>query len=391
MFFRAVLTVVLLVLALINFKYALMDQMVISGPGKKIFYNHQYNALILNNWARTEHLIKGSLKEAENLYIRALRNDPLYIPSWLGLAELYFDTNKKDKAAHILGYVNEIASHTNFWRWERILLSYNMNNFEHMAEDLAYVIKNNPNLRKEAMEMAATIWQTPDDLIKNLGSTHTLDVFNYFVGKRDYINSKAAFHALEKKASLNQDQSLKFIDFSLDSNDLREAIRVWKSYFSHNGLLYNEDFRKEPLNRGFAWHLWEREGFSASFVKDEQDTILHLSFHGNRNISFNHFYQVVPLEPGKDYVFTGKAQTYDLTTNERPYFEIFGYGCGGLKANTPMFPQSQGWRKFEVFFHLPLNCKAVKLGIKRNESHHFDNKISGEMWVKDLKLTEITE
>jgi hypothetical protein len=43
----------------------------------------------------------------------------------------------------------------------------------------------------------------------------------------------------------------------------------------------------------------------------------------------------------------------------------------------------------EVEFTAPGNCKAIKIGVGRERSEKFDNKIGGDVWIDSITMTTI--
>ena len=68
----------------------------------------------------------------------------------------------------------------------------------------------------------------------------------------------------------------------------------------------NAGFEKEITRRGFDWRYWEdkKENWEIrrinSAVSDESHA-LRIWFAGEENISFHHFYQIVPVKPLEPY------------------------------------------------------------------------------------------
>ena len=101
--------------------------------------------------------------------------------------------------------------------------------------------------------------------------------------------------------------------------------------------------------------------------------------------------QIVPLTGGKRYQFSAMAKSKKLTTNERPFFDIYGFQCKAPSAATEMVGPDQDWTEMKVAFEVPADCHAMVVRLHRKESNHIDSKISGQLWLRDLSITELAE
>ena len=155
----------------------------------------------------------------------------------------------------------------------------------------------------------------------------------------------------------------------------------------------NAGFEKEMTGLGFNWRYtanskdkWTiRRSMSRAFNGTHS---LKIIFEGKENISFVHLYQIVPVDPLKTYRLTYAWQSKDISTDQGPFVEIYGYDCQGLYVKGPMILGTNDWKKQHIEFTVPGDCDAVVIRLRRKASHRFDNKIAGTVWLDNFELEE---
>ncbi len=118
---------------------------------------------------------------------------------------------------------------------------------------------------------------------------------------------------------------------------------------------------------------------------------LHYRFKGWDNLRFQHLYQIVPLVSGRKYQLTAELRSEKMTTDQRPFFEVYGYKCTMQNGRTEMVASDQDWKSYQLDFAVPEDCVAVVLRLRRNESLQIDNKLAGQIWVKNIAILELDE
>ena len=99
--------------------------------------------------------------------------------------------------------------------------------------------------------------------------------------------------------------------------------------------------------------------------------------------------QMVAVRPKQQYRISGQIRTDRLTTRNGILLEVLGDRCPTLAARSEVVTGTHDWRPLELAFTTPADCSLVKIGIKRERSEKFDNKISGDVWLDDFRMTEI--
>lgn len=90
-------------------------------------------------------------------------------------------------------------------------------------------------------------------------------------------------------------------------------------------------------------------------------------------------------------MFKAKVKTAKLSTDQLPFWEIYGFKCKGLYQKTDMVQSDQDWTNMTVSFGVPEECDAIRLRLRRKESTRIDNKLAGDIWLTGLEIEDTDE
>jgi len=189
----------------------------------------------------------------------------------------------------------------------------------------------------------------------------------------------------------NEDIRLKYIHFLVSQKQVKQAADIRRQSVGDIDSITNSGFENEITNQGFDWRYtanqkgkWTiRRTLSGAFSGAH---CLKIQFEGKENISFGHLYQIVPIDPMTPYRLTYHWRSRDLTTDQGPFVDIYGYDCKEFYAKGPMMLETHGWQKQDIEFTVPGDCHAVVVRLYRRPSHRFDSKIAGRLWLDDFRL-----
>jgi len=360
----------------------------------------QYNPYLLTEYGKQAHYIEGNLLKAYTLIQHALINNPLHIPAWLELCELKSDSGDAVTAMNILYYINTISVDTSSDRWEKALVAYRLGQLNILAKDLSYIIEKLPEKRHQALNLAFSVWEDPLELLKRLGSRNITHIFNFSLTPDGLPRAVAIWpifqHVIkgEDKENSYKDILLRFINLLMTYDEIALAKEIWNEYISDGNLLYNKGFSSKTLQTAFGWRLLNNKGYTSEFgsVFSESNTIsLHIKFLGTHNLDDNIIEQIVPLEPDTRYLLTGFLRTKNITTDQKPFVQITGYNCDAQQHIMPLDKATQDWSRFTIKFDVSKECQAMRIQFRRRKSNEFDCLISGELWVKQLEITKVSE
>jgi hypothetical protein len=183
----------------------------------------------------------------------------------------------------------------------------------------------------------------------------------------------------------------RYVHFLISRREIQRAAAIRKQHIGDEGITY-PGFEYPLSNRGFGWRLDSGEHWNiqrVGFQKIEGNYSLQIRFSGNENIHFHHLRQIVPVLPGKDYEISFWWRSRNLTTDQLPFIEVIGFDCKNSYWKSEMIPFTAGWQKETIFFSVPEECHAVTVRLRRQVSHRFDSKISGEIWLDQFNLETI--
>lgn len=365
-----------------------------SGLPDSLEYLH--SPYLLTWHAKRFHLLEGDTGRAEGLFQRALTQNPLFIPAWLGLAELRNDQGRKPESQDILEYVDKLSSDISRWRWDKALLAYQLGQLDILSRDLSYVIEKIPGQsRQSGLKLAFSLWDDPQELLSRMGKQNVLYLFDYAV-QTSRVDAALAFwpYIEELGVEANKKSVLAFLNALIVDKKIAVAVPIWKKYFNSQSLLYDGSFQEGPMNTAFGWRVDKPKGSTWRIESDkgkEKSQTMRLHFSGTENLAFAHLSQIVPLASAKKYNVTGWIKTEKLTTDQRPYLEVVGYQCTIPPAKTEMVAKSQPWTPFTLTINVPEDCDAVQVQVRRVPSNHLDNLLAGDLWLRDLELQNTGE
>ena len=171
--------------AFMQLLFALQEQSVfreIKGGGNSLLQSSDPQLLTLS--AKKKHLFEGDMAGAMSRLQRALTSNAYYVPAWLALAELNNDLGNKEQAYTILDYVETLIRDLKRWRWEKTLVDYQLGRLTALPAELRYIIHEIPGKsRNDALQLAFTLWDDPQQLLNNIGPENLMPLFENAVRK----------------------------------------------------------------------------------------------------------------------------------------------------------------------------------------------------------------
>ncbi|MFT5697841.1 MAG: tetratricopeptide (TPR) repeat protein [Desulforhopalus sp.] len=374
-------------------RYAIQEQQVYGGRIEKIKIDQVHDAGLLTKIAKKKYVFEADVDSATALLRQALISAPYSIPAWLSLAELYNDQGKKKQAFQVLEYADQLTSEIKRWRWDKTLVDYQVGRTDVLSKELSYIISEIPGKpRADALQLAFTLWEDPDELLDNVGRSNLEHFLDYTIRKRLPHKGLFFWRVSQKDGIfLSEKKMLSFIDMLINSGELVAASAIWRTHFNIESVLFNGDFQRKFLQHAFGWRQSKNKAFTLRHErKDDREFpgILHYNFKGWDNVNFRHLYQIVPVDGGQHYAITGEIKSKRLSTDQRPFIEIYGYKCKTPYAKSEMVEADQDWARFEVVFGVSEECDAVVVRLRRRESNQIDNKLKGQMWLRNFEMLQ---
>ncbi|MCI5142042.1 MAG: hypothetical protein D3909_10045, partial [Candidatus Electrothrix sp. ATG1] len=326
------------------------------------------------------------------------RVNPVYIPAWIALAELENDVGHLTRSVEILEYLEHIMLGVVRWRWEKAMLAYLLGREDIFKADLAWLLQQESlsgQTRNNILNFAFSLWQDPSELVKEMGKENTVSLFLHALHSKN-IDTAMFLWSRADLAELDKQRVLPYIDLLIRNQRVDEAAVIWQQYYPSDTLLYNGNFSLPLVKGGFGWRAWPRilhdEGIDLVVLNQgAEKSALHIHFNGKNNIRLSYqIKQIIPLPPGQSFTLTGEMRSKELTTDQRPFFEVIGQPsvdeCS-MWYGTEMVGENQDWTPFTLSFTVPDECnQGVLLRLRRRRSKKIDSLISGDLWLTNLSI-----
>ncbi len=392
--FRICAYAVLLTCGVWQLLFSYQEQKDFSDKFDKVQTDQTRNVRVLTYHAKQKYMLEADLAAAIPLLQQALLVNPSYVPAWLSLAEVNNDLGKKDKAYAILHHVDELTKDLKRWRWEKALTAYQLGRFELLPGELRYIVHElGGKDRNDALQLAFTLWKEPEELLEKMGLENVSHLLWHAISKKLPQEALFFWRTIESNGLPWQEkEALALLDLLLNANEEKEAGAIWRKYFNPDEILFDGDFSRPFMGRAFGWRAGKKQNFEQLFDKNSEGgsaRIVHYRFKGWENINFNHLYQVVPLDGGNEYRLTAKMKSQKLTTDQRPFLEVSGYLCRMPVTTSEMVAANQDWTEHQVQVKVPEECAAVVVRLRRKESNHIDNKLAGQLWLKNFVISSM--
>ena len=392
---------------------------------EKSFALNPHDAELNFSLARLYHILTLDEKKAEAFYISSLELNPLLSSSWLGLTEMFVENaglreghlggsqiGEKQKALATLRRLSELTPKSIAYLWEGSMLALRLGDKSMAMKSLGIVAKADPGRRKRVFDICWEIIGDPELILNNVIGDEVLPTYlSYLISKdkldetfpvwkrmkRERIVSdvREPFDSAQDRPQSNDDIAFSYIEFLIRKDRGSEAFSIWSEVIGrseNDSLIWNGGFENELLGRGFDWKTQKADGVSIDFnwEKRFQGTkSLRVEFDGKHNVDFYHVSQVITLEPDTDYLLTSYMATREITTRNGISWEVYCYPTGSMTKATEPLTETAEWKKVELSFHTPSDCKSILLRLRRYKSPKLDRYISGTAWVDDVKLSKV--
>ncbi len=328
-------------------------------------------------------------KAAMRLFKQALSGNFLLVDAWLKLGEIEAARGNKEQAIAILRFTKHLSPGVLRWQWQQAMLALELN-LRDLFHRFINVLIASPRYRQNALFVLDQEYQGNAERVTDVLVAENLPVYLAWLmqGRRveDTLVVWDKMTAFQKK---DPKMHLRYVDFLLHNHRVARAKAAWgKSGLTHPG------FEKEITHGGFDWRFYnpkdQRWHFKRTFNSDPNRLyVAQITFFGKKNIDFHHLYQIFPVEPGASYTLAFEWRSQGLSTDQRPFMEVFGYDCKGLYAKSGMVPKDTDWQTVEIAFTVPAGCEAAQVRLRRLPSKRFDSKIEGRLWLDNFHLNKL--
>jgi hypothetical protein len=328
---------------------------------------------------------------AARFFRQAVDQNMFDMDAWFKLAQAEIAQGNSNTAQAILRFSDRLTQNVFRWRWDQVLLADELDTKETFIRGINFLVKHRKKIQ-DSFQLFDIFMDKNSRLAIQELDTENLDAYLDWLmrwGRGD--DAWIAWQKIVESGVQDEDIRLKYINFLVGLKQIERADQVRRVGQENVDGMTNAGFENEISNRGFDWRYTpDQKGkwtIRRSMTSAANGTYcLTIRFEGKENISFDHLYQIVPVDPKAQYLLTYKWRSRDLTTDQGPFVDIYGYDCDGLYAKGPMMLGTHGWQKQDIEFTAPEGCHAVVVHLHRSPSKRFDSKIAGRLWLDDFKL-----
>jgi len=368
-------------------------------------------SLITNEDARYHYLLgllSYSLSGEPNIlksighYRQSLERNPMDARTWLALARAYRDMGRKDLAEFAIGKAHSVNRTDRDLVWEEAVLSLLIENNARAVSAFKSYLAIAPEEQDNVYALLFTMGVEPGYILNNLipASYPFYSRYMAFLENNKYLKETYDVWEKLKPLSPRKKDYLAYTDFLLSSKEVSRAVAIWNEFADRfnikkpeeqsSNLLWNGSFELPIENGGLDWRLGKAEGVAIFIDKDiklDGYASLSAAFDGKHNPDVYIARQIVPVEGGKEYTFTGFVKTSNITTKNGIFIEAIQHNCESFNSRSEMANGTNLWKKLETTFRTPSSCDTIVVAIRREQSQKFDNRIEGDVWIDGLTLT----
>ena len=352
------------------------------------FYPKALYALGMHAWLQQQP------ERAAGFFRQAVSQDVLHLDAWLRLAETEAALGREEKAKAILNFTTDLTEQVYRWKWEQMLLARELGMQNRLYRNTNYLLSRKV-LVQDALQLLHThLSGETSAVIAVLEPANLAAYLDWLMRWGMTEESLIVWQAMNATAEPGKEIALRYAHFLLNHKRIASSVDIWKKYTGSTGLT-NPGFESSLTGQGFDWRHWgEKDGnWELKRVYNEAaegEYALRIKFDGQENVSFQHLYQIIAVNPQEKYRLTYAWKSSGITTDEGPFVEILGYDKQGLYRAGPMINGSNGWHEETIAFEVPADNHAAVVGLRRRTSMRFDSKIRGTVWLDNFRLEKTT-
>lgn len=235
------------------------------------------------------------------------------------------------------------------------------------------------------------------------GQGARLQALDFFAAVRDQAAARETWKeivAASKAQPLVLEDAFPYLQYLIATDQAREAESIWReaiavarwpeSDAADGSRIWNGGFEQPIAYGGLDWRIYQVPGAYAetdSSVHHSGERSLRVDFTGGVNLDFGNVDQIVPVEPGTNYVFQYFMRTESISTESGIRFEILDLNDNQVDLMTPDLTGTNRWTPVKVNVVTGQKTHFLDIRLRRLPSRLFDNKLSGTVWVDDVGLS----
>ena len=391
---RAFITLLLFVLAAFVIHYSWQRRKVVNNN----FSFNEKESISLRYFPRAMHAyglqawFDSNPMEAAGFFRQDVYNDPFHIDGWIRLAQAELALGNLETSQEMLRFTFNLTRPIFRWKWKQMLLAHELG-LEDVLMQIANYFLANGRMTSNTLQMIETHFNGDAQRIAGaLSEKGLLAYLEWLMSWGSLEDVDFVWKKLVGSQGVDDKTVLKYVHYLIKKKHIVEASRVWEKVTGIKGMT-NGDFEADIKNLGFDWRYWGNKNWEIKRIKEpgaEGSYCAQVIFYGKSNISFHNLYQIVPVEPLKRYAISYLWKSDEITTDQGPFVEIYGYDTKGLYEKSPMITGTHDWRQDSIEFLPPENCHAVVVRLRRLPSKRFDCNIKGMLFLDNFIVNIVT-
>jgi tetratricopeptide (TPR) repeat protein len=344
---------------------------------------------------------KAQAVEAVNYYRDSLRRDPTRALAWLDLSKIYKENGQEAHAEFTVRQAVSVDRANPRVLWEAGILYLLDGRIADASPFFRAYLTITPSDQEHVSALLQGVGARAAFIMERVvPETYASrsKYFRFLINHKQYSQLWDTWEIRRTWKPANKDY-LVFCDFLIERGDLEAAQPVWAELVENGhparkersaaNLLYNGDFEYPIHDGGFDWKIGKAEGVTIGVdpeVKKTGSSSLAATFNGKTNPGVYVAQQVVRVKPNEQYHVSAVVKTENLTTKNGILLEVLDHMRGAWSARSEVLTGTSNWQPVELTFAAPANCNAVRIGLKRERSEKFDNKICGKVWIDSVSM-----
>lgn len=333
--------------------------------------------------------------EAVEHFRSAIVKDVLFVDAWIKLAETHLAKGNRQAASDILSFTEKLTAGSFYRKWKQTLLAFELQHGATLIHNTNFFLSHQ-KMVDDCLYLSDQYFEgNAGRLVNLLGPANRKAYFQWLLRWRR-MDDCATVWPLLMPADMDDDQlRLAYAHRLIQNKEIAQALEISQGKW-YSDTLFNGSFEKKLPNKAYGWRYWTDDNDEWRIKRVDHDKIdgyyaLQIYFKGASNIAFNHFLQIVPVAPNTTYRLSYWWKSDTLTTDQRPFFDIFGFDTEGFHEQGPMVAPNQSWSKVEITFHTPEQGQAIVARLRRKPSKRIDNKLRGRLLLDHFQLLKIND
>ena len=348
-------------------------------------------------------LDQGDVSRAQIQLEAALRTRPTHAGTWFQLALLVEREGDSKRARPAFDTAIRLDRHNVWLRWEAALVALRGGDRETALDHLKYVLEVDPAQRDAALPLARALLTSGEPVASLLPASAgpLTSVLAAAVRQRDLTIAQAAW---ERRTPLAPAIPLalqrEYVDLLLERGHGPEARRQWMAMVpagypeAPGDLIWDGGFEAGTLlGWGFDWHVGRAAGVEVAidrYVAASGRHSLRLTFNSLPTLDIANVWQMVAVEPGREYALRALARTRDFHTRSGLKVQVTSPdGERVLAESPPVAGTISDWAVLEARVHIPRHLDVVVVRLRRERSREPEGNLGGKVWIDDMSLTPV--